>query len=1244
MGSKSSSKTAKGSKQNASKANGGKLQSQETQIERDPNGEPHIDVSSLRKPVDISVSGVGQVVKVYQTGTTEVRQMLAYECDLVYECKICRNLFRSLANFLSHKRAYCKEQYGDTKCVIPANHLVEDCTTVILPEPVLPDPTETWVTNDAAPDLTTDDTEIPSSPRIETSVPRIATYSHNKRKINHVVERLSKKKRIKGVAESVGCVSSSKFYDAVSEQVAAQRDARQEHIIHLEATENTKFGVFQTVLESNSAVQMDNIDLMKAQVVELHNMMSCNEATLGPDGQIEMLNCEGTTLLPNAANTNENGAVAVRKQDSAQNNKIGSSKNHVCTICNTRFATRKTLNHHMKYLHVTFRLCYPCPCCKNTFCNTWSVYRHLYKVHRKTAIQVRKLRSQIVNKAFRKEVSDYESQNSSVKSTGAAVQSEADRAREEQQRLHQENQDWMNNFEDDLELQMCGGCGRRFERRAALSSHSQICQKRIAVQNNIKARRPCPPTSATTSSRITNTKILPTSTEQQPRLHTETTKNDVTCVESNTTVRSINHDGSSIQSVQDACLDKNGNQSQESSDVTKIKNTGILMRINEKQNIGMDTASDEGIRWDSVSSTALSEDSEIKTVGNEQENVLVPAANTKKDEQLSSAMENRMRSIINIRRLQCLPCQKKFNKLTNLRRHVAVHIGWNRYRCTECAFKCFSKYDCVAHVIKIHLEKGEHDKAQSMVEYIETETNDIENDLSNCEPTEETYRSHSEENGQNMLCDINLSNKCIPVPEDVEITVNDTTCNEISDWSLQECDEGKTITSTSDYDMGIEAVPNDIQNLVMKLKDAEDNDLYACGMEGERANDVVVDMPIKQGPLITTGSTANSAETIEMKSGNVDETLVKDTAIILQAEEAREPIISTSPVRLGLKRCCMSTEDLEHEEPEAVPSKKMLTTTEYQQSTRNVAVLDFEENAALKPKMIDMESEPDMHSDPVQTSVEGSTLQVDSLSETQAQEQTALRKMVLEVIFGSGNSNMNRDVEAAQNIFAMAMNGDHDQSGGSASSPEPYDIVESVSCDSTSPLTTNSSAASPVLTSDDGASVVMEQTLSAKGEGGNGQQNKLSNSISPILETERRQRPVRNRIKVEKEDFIYDLSDRCLDPRRDGEDRKGMKRKQEDRMRDVKLVLDKGNYSGESSPTKVLPKLMFVRTNMGEYSGVRVVNKSGINSNMTQVLDNNSGKNISSNTVGYNISTRKSQRTFDISPHKVSTISKERSE
>jgi hypothetical protein len=395
-------------------------------------------------------------------------------------------------------------------------------------------------------------------------------------------------------------------------------------------------------------------------------------------------------------------------------------------------------------------------------------------------------------------------------------------------------------------------------------------------------------------------------------------------------VRNLNDDGSSVQSVQDS----SGNQSQENSKVTQIKNTGTVMRFTEKQNIGMGKTSDERITWDSTSSTALSEagevQGEIKTLANEQENVLVPAANTKKEEQFSPVMENRMRSIINIRRLQCLPCQKKFNKLTNLRRHVAVHIGWNRYRCTECMFKCFSKYDCVAHVIKVHLEKGEHDKAQSMVEYIETQVSDIESDLSNYEPTEEMCRSHNEENGQN---------NCVAVPEDISLTGNDTTCNEISSWSLQECDEGKTVTSTSDYDISVVAVPNDIQNLVTNVNDAEDNNISTCGMEGERAIDAVVDMPIEQDPLITTGGTANSAETGEMESANVDGTLAKDEATVLQAEGTIKHAISTSPAGSRLKRCCSSTEGLEHETPEAVPSKKLLTTTEYEQSTRNAEAL-----------------------------------------------------------------------------------------------------------------------------------------------------------------------------------------------------------------------------------------------------------------------------------------------------------------
>jgi hypothetical protein len=74
--------------------------------------------------------------------------------------------------------------------------------------------------------------------------------------------------------------------------------------------------------------------------------MSSNEAILGPDGQIEVLNIEGTTLA-SIKNTGGNGAV-VRKKDSAPNNKTGSSKeNHVCSIC-------KSLHNSLTVWKLTF--------------------------------------------------------------------------------------------------------------------------------------------------------------------------------------------------------------------------------------------------------------------------------------------------------------------------------------------------------------------------------------------------------------------------------------------------------------------------------------------------------------------------------------------------------------------------------------------------------------------------------------------------------------------------------------------------------------------------------------------------------------------------------------------------------------------------------------------------------------------------------------------------------------------------
>jgi hypothetical protein len=39
------------------------------------------------------------------------------ECNLIYECKTCIGLFRSLANFVAHKRTFCRNKIRDRKHV-----------------------------------------------------------------------------------------------------------------------------------------------------------------------------------------------------------------------------------------------------------------------------------------------------------------------------------------------------------------------------------------------------------------------------------------------------------------------------------------------------------------------------------------------------------------------------------------------------------------------------------------------------------------------------------------------------------------------------------------------------------------------------------------------------------------------------------------------------------------------------------------------------------------------------------------------------------------------------------------------------------------------------------------------------------------------------------------------------------------------------------------------------------------------
>lgn len=67
-----------------------------------------LDHSIINMPLNLGLKNVRQILIAMADGGPELKDLLLNECDIIYECRSCRNLIRSLANFVAHKRLYCK--------------------------------------------------------------------------------------------------------------------------------------------------------------------------------------------------------------------------------------------------------------------------------------------------------------------------------------------------------------------------------------------------------------------------------------------------------------------------------------------------------------------------------------------------------------------------------------------------------------------------------------------------------------------------------------------------------------------------------------------------------------------------------------------------------------------------------------------------------------------------------------------------------------------------------------------------------------------------------------------------------------------------------------------------------------------------------------------------------------------------------------------------------------------------------